>query len=144
VGADEVPPEPTPAAPPFVEPEPVVESTPSPVVEPTPGMEPAEPFAPIADEQGFEEAPPLAGPGTVSAEQEQVFGEFEGQAPAASAPEPAAGSPDMDALVDEVVEKVVAKLADKVVREIAWEVVPDLAQTLIQKEIDALKSKIPK
>jgi hypothetical protein len=37
-----------------------------------------------------------------------------------------------------------SQLSEKVIQEIAWEVVPDLAEALIQKEIQALKAKIPK
>jgi hypothetical protein len=46
--------------------------------------------------------------------------------------------------VERVAERVIAKLSEHVIKEVAWEVVPDLAQTLIQKEIDVLKAKIPK
>ena len=49
-----------------------------------------------------------------------------------------------DELVDRIAQRVVDKLSEKVIQEIAWEVVPDLAEGLIQKEIDALKAKIPK
>ncbi len=51
---------------------------------------------------------------------------------------------NVDALVDQIAERVVAKLSEKVVQELAWEVVPDMAETLIQREIDALKAKMPK
>ena len=50
----------------------------------------------------------------------------------------------MDALADRVAKKVLSALSEKVIQEIAWEVVPDLAETLIQKEIEAIKAKIPK
>ena len=56
----------------------------------------------------------------------------------------APGSADIDALADKVAERVVQKLSEAAIKEIAWEVVPDLARTLIQKESDALKAKIPK
>ena len=56
---------------------------------------------------------------------------------------PAATSADDD-LVERVAERVVDKLSSKIIQEIAWEVVPDLAEGLIQREIDVLKSKIPK
>ena len=56
---------------------------------------------------------------------------------------PAATSADDD-LVESVAERVVDKLSSKIIQEIAWEVVPDLAEGLIQREIDVLKSKIPK
>ena len=63
-----------------------------------------------------------------------------------SAPEPETtlGSADIDAIADKVAERLVQKLSETAIKEIAWEVVPDLARTLIQKEIDALKAKIPK
>ena len=66
-------------------------------------------------------------------------------APAAS-PAPDTPKPDGsdDDLVERIAQRVVDKLSSKVIQEIAWEVVPDLAEGLIQKEIDALKSKIPK
>jgi hypothetical protein len=49
-----------------------------------------------------------------------------------------------DALIDKVVARVVDKLSQKIVQEIAWEVVPDLAEGMIQREIDALKAKLSK
>ena len=73
--------------------------------------------------------------------------ELGGNGPAAPS-EPAAaaghvGSVDDD-LVERVAQRVVDKLSSKVIQEIAWEVVPDLAEGLIQREIDVLKSKLPK
>lgn len=55
---------------------------------------------------------------------------------------PAAGADDD--LVERVAQRVVDKLSSKIIQEIAWEVVPDLAEGLIRREIDVLKSKIPK
>ena len=49
-----------------------------------------------------------------------------------------------DDLVERVAQRVVDKLSSKIIQEIAWEVVPDLAEGLIRREIDVLKSKIPK
>ena len=46
--------------------------------------------------------------------------------------------------MERMAQRVVDKLSSKIIQEIAWEVVPDLAEGLIQKEIDALKSKMPK
>jgi hypothetical protein len=66
------------------------------------------------------------------------------EAPPLSAPGPEMDSQDTDALVERIAERVIAKLSDHVIKELAWEVVPDMAQTLIKKEIDALKAKIPK
>jgi len=51
---------------------------------------------------------------------------------------------DLDALADQVAKKVLSQLSEKIIQEIAWEVVPDLAEALIQKEIEAIKAKIPK
>ena len=59
----------------------------------------------------------------------------EAQVPATSA---------ADDLVERVAQRVVDKLSSKIIQEIAWEVVPDLAEGLIRREIDVLKSKIPK
>ncbi len=61
----------------------------------------------------------------------------------AAAVESAVGSDELDILAERVAEKVIARLSDKIIKDIAWEIVPDLAQTLIQKEIDELKAKIP-
>ena len=49
-----------------------------------------------------------------------------------------------DDLVERIAQRVVDKLSAKVIQDIAWEVVPDLAEGLIQKEIDVLKSRMPK
>jgi hypothetical protein len=57
---------------------------------------------------------------------------------------PVSGAADLDVLADKVAERLVEKLSETAIKEIAWEVVPDLARILIQKEIDALKAKIPK
>jgi CheY-like chemotaxis protein len=49
-----------------------------------------------------------------------------------------------DALIDRLAARVVDKLSQKIIQEIAWEVVPDLAEGMIQREIDALKAKLAK
>ena len=49
-----------------------------------------------------------------------------------------------DELVERIARRVVDKLSEKVVQEIVWEVVPDLAEGLIRREIDALKSEVEK
>jgi CheY-like chemotaxis protein len=49
-----------------------------------------------------------------------------------------------DALIDQLAARVVDKLSQKILQEIAWEVVPDLAEGMIQREIDALKAKLAK
>jgi hypothetical protein len=112
--------------PPSVEPTPIVEPTPQiePTVEPTP--QPLE-----GQEPGFAAVEPV--PMEATPEPSSV-----------DASEPALGSQDVDALVERVAERVIAKLSEHVIKEVAWEVVPDLAQTLLRKEIDALKAKIPK
>jgi len=50
----------------------------------------------------------------------------------------------LEALAEKVAEKVISKISAKMIQEIAWEVVPDLAESLIRKEIEALKAKIPR
>lgn len=59
-------------------------------------------------------------------------------------PAVASGGSVDDDLVERVAQRVVDKLSSKAIQEIAWEVVPDLAEGLIQREIDVLKSKLPK
>ncbi|HEY7862174.1 MAG TPA: response regulator [Thermoanaerobaculia bacterium] len=49
-----------------------------------------------------------------------------------------------EALLDKLAARVVDKLSQKIIQEIAWEVVPDLAEGMIQREIDALKAKLAK
>ncbi len=49
-----------------------------------------------------------------------------------------------DALIDRLAARLVDKLSQKIIQEIAWEVVPDLAEGMIQREIDALKAKLAK
>jgi hypothetical protein len=49
-----------------------------------------------------------------------------------------------DALIDKIAARVVDRLSQKIIQEIAWEVVPDLAEGMIQREIDALKAKLAK
>lgn len=81
---------------------------------------------------------------------EPVMSEPSEPEPAPEAPPPstsgaeAPASSAADDLVERVAQRVVDKLSSKVIEEIAWEVVPDLAEGLIQREIDVLKSKIPK
>ncbi len=125
------------AAPP--EPTPVVEAAPEPVPEPQPL--PQEPVLGEAD-FGVPSTPAeTAAFGGGSVDEELKLADEK-----VSAPEPATtlGSADIDAIADKVAERLVQKLSETAIKEIAWEVVPDLAQTLIQKEIDALKAKIPK
>jgi hypothetical protein len=49
-----------------------------------------------------------------------------------------------EALIEKLAARVVDKLSSKVLQEIAWEVVPDLAESMIRREIDALKAKMTK
>ena len=97
--------------------EPPLASTPS-EPEPAPPTEPVAPVMPVMD-AAIESPPPTS----------------DAQVPATSAD---------DALVERVAQRVVDKLSSKIIQEIAWEVVPDLAEGLIRREIDVLKSKIPK
>jgi hypothetical protein len=64
-------------------------------------------------------------------------------APAASEAPSSSLSVD-EALIEKLAARVVDKLSSKVLQEIAWEVVPDLAETMIRREIDALKAKMTK
>lgn len=116
---------------------------PSPSDPPAPVMtEPETPFAPV-------EAPAAELPVPVPPEPPGPVAPLDVTLPA---PEPAASSgpetPEAtggdDDLVERIAQRVVDKLSAKVIQEIAWEVVPDLAEGLIQKEIDALKSRIQK
>jgi hypothetical protein len=45
-------------------------------------------------------------------------------------------------MVEKIAQRVVAQISEKVVREVAWEVIPDLAEALIKKEIERLKSEL--
>jgi hypothetical protein len=97
---------------------PVTAETPEPVFSPRPTPTPA----PVAPE------PPVAP-----------------VAPVEAAPAPLSAMPAMDdALLDKLAARVVDKLSQKIIQEIAWEVVPDLAEGMIQREIDALKAKLAK
>ncbi len=46
-----------------------------------------------------------------------------------------------ETLVTRIARLVVERLSEKIIRDIAWEVVPDLADLLIRKELDNLKSQ---
>jgi hypothetical protein len=128
------------------EPTPVVEASPDTVSEPQQYSGEA-----VFDESDFGPPPTPAEPTplveSAPAEEPNRY-EQELVAPEEAAPEPTAmpvsGSADLDVLADKVAERLVEKLSETAIKEIAWEVVPDLARTLIQKEIDALKAKIPK
>jgi CheY-like chemotaxis protein len=88
----------------------------------------------------------------------EPFDEIDAPVPAepafAAAPAPSAADggdgreislPAMDEeFLDKLAARVVDKLSQKIIQEIAWEVVPDLAEGLIQREIDALKTKLAK
>ncbi len=123
----------------YGEPE-IVAPNEAPVAEPEPVFETNaanEPFKEPFDEP-FDELD-TAGPSEVP--ESPVFA-----AKTASPAAAGAGSPIAidDALIDKVVARVVDKLSQKIVQEIAWEVVPDLAEGMIQREIDALKAKLSK
>ena len=91
----------------------------SPEPPPVPDAPPVVPVAPVMD-----------------ASMESPLSTSDAQVPAATSAN--------DDLVERVAQRVVDKLSSKIIQEIAWEVVPDLAEGLIQREIDVLKSKIPK
>ncbi len=129
----------TPAAIP-PEPTPVVEVAPGTIAAPQP-MSPGEV---VFDEADF--ASPSTPVETAALRGDVVEAELNlpEQEPPAAEPTVIPGSADLDLLADKVAERLVQKLSETAIKEIAWEVVPELAQTLIQKEIDALKAKIPK
>jgi CheY-like chemotaxis protein len=122
------------------------DTTAEPWSEPAPPPAPpaAQPSPPAASEEPFAELSPSAPPATSQpAAPVSKVGFGEASAESASADATPAGT-DMDALADRVAKKVLSALSEKVIQEIAWEVVPDLAETLIQKEIEEIKAKIPK
>jgi hypothetical protein len=45
-------------------------------------------------------------------------------------------------MVSQIAQRVVAQISEKVIREVAWEVIPDLAEVLINKEIERLKAEL--
>jgi CheY-like chemotaxis protein len=105
--------------------------------------EPAEPPEPVFEPSGARE--PF--------DEIDALGQSEFAKPgfAASAPSsPGDGGPAGvpagldDALIDKLAARVVDKLSQKIIQEIAWEVVPDLAEGMIQREIEALKAKLAK
>ena len=124
-------------------------------------MEPETPFTPVepASEPETLDAPvppasqsppepppsapdPVVAPSVVPAATPVMDAAVESPLLTTEAQVPAAGADDD--LVERVAQRVVDKLSSKVIQEIAWEVVPDLAEGLIRREIDVLKSKIPK
>lgn len=120
-------------------------SEPPPAAKPVASSPPSAPSEPRSEPVARPEPTPPPPPRPVSPEPPPAA------APRSAPPQPvenraAGGSEavDMDELVERVTERVVARLSEKIIQEVAWEVVPDLAQTLIQREIDALKAKIPK
>jgi CheY-like chemotaxis protein len=108
---------------PLASPPPVIQLLPPALVQDS-----VEAFEPL---QSFSEEPPMV------ASPEPVHTPSRPEAPAQSGPVD-------DDLIEQIAQRVVDKLSQKVIQEIAWEVVPDLAEGLIQREIEALKSKIPK
>jgi hypothetical protein len=118
----------------YGEPE-IVAQNEAPVAEPEPVIETNaahEPFGEPFDE--------LDTPGSSEVSEPPVF-EANASSPTAVPVSPTAID---DAFIDKVVARVVDKLSQKIVQEIAWEVVPDLAEGMIQREIDALKAKLSK
>ncbi len=113
---------------------------------PAMSTEPEPNFTPVDAASGFSplDTPEPPAMGTAAPASASVT-----PAPIVASPEPSlpvAGSTDSvdDDLVERVAQRVVDKLSSKVIQEIAWEVVPDLAESLIRREIDVLKSKLPK
>jgi hypothetical protein len=47
-------------------------------------------------------------------------------------------------MVEKIAQRVVAQISEKAVREIAWEVIPDLAEALLEREIERLKAELAK
>jgi CheY-like chemotaxis protein len=45
-------------------------------------------------------------------------------------------------MVAQIAQRVVSQISEKMVREVAWEVIPDLAETLIKKEIERLRAEL--
>ena len=122
----------------YGEPE-IVAQDEAPAAEPEPVLETNaanEPFNEPFDEPFDELDTP--GPSEVS---EPVLAARSASPPVAS---PVSSTSIDDALIDKVVARVVDKLSQKILQEIAWEVVPDLAEGMIQREIDALKAKLSK
>jgi len=119
---------------------PDADSTAQPWGEPASPPPASEPVSPAAASEPFTELTPNEPPAA-----SEPVAPIPEQTSAASEPS-AAGSVDMDmdALADRVAKKVLSQLSEKVIQEIAWEVVPDLAEALIQKEIEEIKAKIPK
>ena len=112
-------------------------STPEPANELESLDAPAPPVLPSPEPTPVAEAPPVVPVMPVmDASMESPLSTSDPQVPAATSA--------ADDLVERVAERVVDKLSSKIIQEIAWEVVPDLAEGLIQREIDVLKSKIPK
>ncbi len=64
--------------------------------------------------------------------------------PAPVRPSEAAEVPVPVEMVEKIAQRVIAQISEKVVREIAWEVIPDLAEALIKREIERLKSELAK
>jgi len=115
---------------------------PSPPVEPANDLETLDALAPPlastpSEPEPAPEAPPAA-PVMLPAKDAAI----ESPLPTADTQVPASSADDD--LVERVAQRVVDKLSSKIIQEIAWEVVPDLAEGLIRREIDVLKSKIPK
>jgi CheY-like chemotaxis protein len=139
-------------------PAPPMSASPPTPSEPAGPGEPAQPIPSAQEEEPFAELAPSV-PSPEPAQPSQVEPVIEAATPAEPSPPPSprvdtgqtaaipgnvAVTADMNELAEQVAKKVMSQLSEKVIQEIAWEVVPDLAEALIQKEIQALKAKIPK
>jgi CheY-like chemotaxis protein len=113
-----------------------------PAPEVAPSKSEDEPFAELASTVPPSGGKPEAAP-TPPAAPDSGAGATQAATAAASA-QPTQNALETDALAEQIAKKVLSKLSEKVIQEIAWEVVPDLAEALIQKEIAAIKAKIPK
>lgn len=148
-GQDAFAPLSTTSEPPAPEPSSVSEG-PSPSAGPEPTFTPVEPpnELPSFDDASppaasTPEPPPLEAEPITAGEAPPMM-EMGSEPPAASREPSVPAVTTDDDLVERVAQRVVDKLSSKVIQEIAWEVVPDLAEGLIQREIDVLKSKMPK
>jgi hypothetical protein len=107
--------------------------------------EPPEPvFDTVTAHEPFDEPfDEIDAPGPTEIAEPRVFAASTSSPAADGGPAAIPGVID-DALIDKLAARVVDKLSQKILQEIAWEVVPDLAEGMIQREIEALKAKLAK
>jgi CheY-like chemotaxis protein len=153
---NQLPPTPPPPPPVVVPPPPIAEAptlrpTPLPrVVAPAPiaprieELIPPPPPVSVYEPAPLEEEEPALMP---EPEEESSFLNVAPPAPAEPTPAPPSAAAEVPVPVDmvsQIAQRVLAQISDKVVREIAWEVIPDMAEALIRKEIERLKSELQK